>query len=113
VPDFSTPAAIYARARALFDDPEAQVRRKWEAKYMQPSVGNPAFERLPLEEHVAQFLCDRFVAQGHVEDTPTEPGNDDLSRRIAEAAARGENPFAQMQEEFEDLLAPPPEDDDG
>ncbi len=79
---------------------------------MQPSVGNPAFERVPLEEHIAQLLCDRFVAQGYTEDTPTAPENDDLSRRIAEAAARGENPFAQLQEEFEELLTPD-EDDDG
>lgn len=79
---------------------------------MQPSVGNPAFESVPLGEHIAQLLCDRFVTQGYAEDTPIAPEKDDLSRRIAEAAARGENPFAQIQEEFEELLTTG-EDDDG
>ncbi len=78
---------------------------------MQPSHGNPAFENVPLGEHLAQLLADKFVTQGYTEDTPTAPEKDDLSRRIAEAAARGENPFAQIQEEFEELLTP--EDDDG
>ena len=78
---------------------------------MQPSHGNPAFESVPMGEHLALLLADKFVAQGHVEDTPTEPEKDDLSRRIAEAAARGENPFEQLQEEFEELLTP--EDEDG
>lgn len=78
---------------------------------MQPSHGNPAFESVPLGEHLAQLLADKFISQGHTEDTPTEPENDDLSRRIAAAAARGENPFEQIQEEFEELLTP--EDEDG
>jgi hypothetical protein len=112
VPDFSTPAAIFARARQLFDDPEARARRVWEAKFGQPSDGNPAFERLTLQEHSARMICDKFIAQGYPEDAPTAPGEDDISRKIATAAAEGKNPFAEIEAEYEDALAVTGEEDE-
>ena len=78
---------------------------------MQPSTGNPAFERLPLEEHAAHLICDRFVATGRVEGPPVGPGADDMSRRIAEAAERGDDPFADLPQDLVDALDEGPDDD--
>jgi len=86
---------VWSRARTQVEDELELVRRDWEAAWGQPSRGNPLFENVPAEQHVADQLTRKFIRQGFVDPPPVVQADDDpLTRAFARITAAGGDPFA-------------------
>jgi len=81
-----------------YETTEYTLRRMWEARYEQPSMGNPLFEDVPMQHHIIHMMA----LQKTINDGSQEKPDAHLSDMI-KSIEDGNDPFENVRERLKSL----------